>query len=224
LVPGGFKFQIKRHDDGSLITYGEVLRRLKGRDNEMISLLTNSILETGFKAVFWETVPISSSQLSWLPFEFVVLNAPSLVSRLYDFSAFAREFQSYPNQSVISFPNLGNDAVLVVPCPLYSANLQYYTHLASFLRMADESQRIELWRLVGEAMSKQLRERPNTPLWLSTSGLGVSWLHIRIDNTPKYYNYQIYKDWSFAQRKGIEKNTHNTSYQSTSQRRFPSLL
>jgi hypothetical protein len=29
--------------------------------------------------------------------------------------------------------------------------------------------------------------------WLSTSGLGVSWLHMRLDSTPKYYNWQPYK-------------------------------
>jgi hypothetical protein len=204
-----------------------VLRKLKERDNEMISLLTASIIDTEFKAVFWETVPISYSKLS-SPFEFVVLDAPSLARKRADPTPFEDKFQQ--DELVISFLNLGKDAMLVVPCPcpcacpLYETpNLQYYTHLASFLRMTDESQRIELWRLVGEAMSKQLRERPNTPLWLSTSGLGVSWLHVRIDYAPKYYNYQIYKDWSFAQRKGIEKNTHNTSYQSTSQSWFPSL-
>jgi hypothetical protein len=29
-------------------------------------------------------------------------------------------------------------------------------------------------------------------MWLSTSGLGVAWLHIRLDSTPKYYQHQPY--------------------------------
>lgn len=30
-------------------------------------------------------------------------------------------------------------------------------------------------------------------LWCSTSGLGVYWLHIRLDQYPKYYTYRPYK-------------------------------
>ena len=29
----------------------------------------------------------------------------------------------------------------------------------------------------------------SNPLWLSTLGLGVAWVHIRLDRTPKYYQY-----------------------------------
>jgi hypothetical protein len=211
LVPGGYKIQIKRHDDGSLVTYGEVLRRLKGRDNEMISLLTNSILETGFKAVFWETVPISSSQLSWLPFEFVVLNAPSLARKAVDISSFTNQFRASPGKSIISFVNLGNDAILVAPYPVYHTNLQHYTHLASFLRDAVGNQRMEFWRKVGEEMFNQLTAAAPTdsPLWLSTNGLGVSWLHVRIDIRPKYYNYTSYNNWQIGGKITNERNINS---------------
>jgi hypothetical protein len=30
-------------------------------------------------------------------------------------------------------------------------------------------------------------------IWISTIELGVSWLHVRIDSTPKYYHYTPYK-------------------------------
>jgi hypothetical protein len=30
-------------------------------------------------------------------------------------------------------------------------------------------------------------------MWVSTSGLGVYWLYIRLDSFPKYYNFQPYK-------------------------------
>ena len=29
--------------------------------------------------------------------------------------------------------------------------------------------------------------------WLSTAGMGVYWLHVRVDSRPKYYRYQGYK-------------------------------
>ncbi|MGB1216866.1 MAG: DUF6940 family protein [Saprospiraceae bacterium] len=31
-------------------------------------------------------------------------------------------------------------------------------------------------------------------MWLSTAGLGVYWLHIRMDNRPKYYKHKAYKE------------------------------
>jgi len=39
-------------------------------------------------------------------------------------------------------------------------------------------------------MQKQISDRPT---WLSTAGLGVYWLHLRLDSRPKYYRYQPYK-------------------------------
>lgn len=34
-----------------------------------------------------------------------------------------------------------------------------------------------------------------TPVWISTSGLGVPWLHVRIDDRPKYYQHAPYRTW-----------------------------
>ena len=31
-------------------------------------------------------------------------------------------------------------------------------------------------------------------LWVSTSGLGVYWLHVRLDSYPKYYQHAPYKN------------------------------
>ena len=36
----------------------------------------------------------------------------------------------------------------------------------------------------------------DAPAWVSTSGLGVSWLHIRIDTRPKYYSYAPFRAFS----------------------------
>jgi hypothetical protein len=34
------------------------------------------------------------------------------------------------------------------------------------------------------------------PVWLSTAGAGVSWLHVRLDDRPKYYGYRPYQEAS----------------------------
>ena len=62
--------------------------------------------------------------------------------------------------------------------------------LASFLKTAS-SERIEaLWKLVGREIASKVS---SSPIWLSTAGLGVSWLHIRLDSRPKYFRYLPYK-------------------------------
>ena len=35
----------------------------------------------------------------------------------------------------------------------------------------------------------------DVPVWTSTSGLGVYWLHVRLDSRPKYYQHQPFKKW-----------------------------
>ena len=77
--------------------------------------------------------------------------------------------------------------MLVVPVPL-DANTDY-AHLASFVRSATAPQQGAFWQAVGEAVRDSLSAQR---LWLSTSGLGVYWLHVRLDSRPKYYTCQAY--------------------------------
>ena len=59
------------------------------------------------------------------------------------------------------------------------------------MRHAPAAQVHELWRAVGAAMQARLSPRPT---WLSTAGMGVAWLHVRLDERPKYYGYALYRD------------------------------
>jgi hypothetical protein len=85
------------------------------------------------------------------------------------------------------FPNLGLDAILVVPYPIAAHSV--YAHLATFLRKGPESQRHALWQAVGYTMAQRLS---SAPIWLNTAGGGVAWLHVRLDSRPKYYVYSRY--------------------------------
>jgi hypothetical protein len=89
---------------------------------------------------------------------------------------------------VVSFPNLGGDAQLVVPCPIAEKNV--YTQIGSFVRNAPKQQLTHFWKRTGSEMLSAITEKPR---WLSTSGLGVYWLHVRIDSVPKYYQTDAYK-------------------------------
>jgi hypothetical protein len=101
---------------------------------------------------------------------------------------FAAYFDAAPGEDAIVFPNLGGDAVLVVPCP--QGPDEHYPHLAAFLRNAPKQQVRALWRKTAQEMLRSIGERP---IWLSTAGGGVAWLHIRLDSAPKYYSHGPYR-------------------------------
>ena len=140
--------------------------------------------EIPFDAYCWECPPISEQTRS-RPFECVFISSPSLARMAPEPEAFADYFR--PQCQTATFDNLGGDAVLVVPCP---AGVEGdYRHLAAFVRDAPDSRQHALWQAVGEAMEARVRDRP---VWLSTAGHGVGWLHVRLDSRPKYYQYVPY--------------------------------
>jgi hypothetical protein len=141
-----------------------------------------------FTAFRWETPPVTRATLSQA-FEFVLLDSPGL-GRRPDPEAFAEHF-ARAEAGVAIFANLGGDALLIVPCPLVEPLA--YGHLAAFVRLAPESQWQALWHAVGEALAHRIGAKP---IWLSTAGAGVSWLHVRLDDSPKYYGFRAYRSWS----------------------------
>lgn len=134
----------------------------------------------------WETPPVTVATVG-RPFEFVLVDAPE-IDVPPDSSPFADYF-ARSSGTVIAFENLGRDAIMVVPVP--RGDQSAYPHLAAFLRNGPPEQIDQLWQTVGNVVSHRLSE---APLWLSTAGGGVAWLHVRLDSSPKYYSYAQYRD------------------------------
>ena len=173
--------------NGKPVTYADALESWKG-DHEFRDFFIGVLAETPFDTYFWETPPVTT-KTSYRAFEFVLVKSPSLARMSPDAAAFAQHFNSAEsNGQVTCFWNLGGDALLVAPTP--RAPLTAYTHLGAFTRAAQPPQQHAFWRAVGVAVADHLSDRP---LWLSTCGLGVGWLHARLDSRPKYYSYQPYR-------------------------------
>ena len=120
----------------------------------------------------------------------VLVDAPALLEPPADERSFARHFRTAAaGQGVVTFANLGGDAILVAPCP--EGPPQAYSHLARFVREGSPDQQDGFRTAVGEALEQSVTA---APLWLSTSGLGVAWLHMRLDSQPKYYTYRPYRE------------------------------
>lgn len=170
---------------GSRLRFSDVLTLLSDCA-DFRHYFTEQLLSVPFKAFRWETPPITTASIE-RNFECVLIDSPGLL-RKPDVAAFSNYFKSHATDDVAVFHNLGNDAIMVVPCPVttYSA----YAHIATFLRNAPEHQQHSLWKSVGQAMTSRLSAEP---VWLNTAGGGIAWLHIRLDSRPKYYNYLPYK-------------------------------
>ena len=146
------------------------------------------MLHSPHTAYLWECTPIQTSNLDKQCFEFVITKNGELDRKTPNPDIFREHFNT--KHSCIVFSGLGGDAMLVAPV-LTKSDLQYQ-HLCSFMGSPSVEEKDALWKSVAVAMDKELGST-NSPRWLSTSGLGVSWLHVRIDSTPKYYSHQEYK-------------------------------
>ena len=168
------------------ITYSEVID-LWQKDRDFRAFFSISLERSPFNAYFWETPPISLAKVD-REFECVLIDSPELARVQVDGRAFQAYFGSAAkNEQIITFANRRKDALLVVPRPM--ADLSMYSHLGIFIREAPQSQKQALWQTLGVAIAKKLN---NNLLWVSTSGLGVYWLHLRLDSIPKYYKYRPY--------------------------------
>ena len=186
---------------GDAVSMEQGMVRLSGDAVESMQMaqdLSKIISDSPYDGVFFETPGVDATSVSTTPMEFVLVNAPQLArfaESRPDEAAFAEHLDSCSRrkQTVCSFDNLGGDARLVAPrkTPIGAKDAKVYSHLASFVRGATEYQIADLWRL---AASEYVRSVHSDKTWLSTNGMGVAWLHVRLDSHPKYYQYAPFKD------------------------------
>ncbi|SMO94094.1 DUF6940 family protein [Gracilimonas mengyeensis] len=176
------KFKIQ--EDGQTISNKQCLKLLKGKP-AFVEWYNGFLADCPFEAFFWENKPMTQHNLTE-DYECNLVESDLLARVSPDTQTFRSHFRE--NKNAVSFTNLGGDAQLVAPCPV-SAHSDY-TQIGNFVRKAPEEQILEFWQLVGKEMEAHISDNPK---WLSTSGLGVYWLHVRIDSTPKYYQTKEYK-------------------------------
>lgn len=185
---------------GKILTFREAVELWSSVDTigQMFRLFTSlSVASSMFSAFRFETPAVTSDTFD-REFEFVLLNSPEL-DRRENAQPFSSQFNLPAEKSLgvelsttgttISFPNLGKNALLIAPRPTDQADVNH-CHLGSYLRTADQSAGMDLWWMIGHAMQQRVNKRP---VWLNTAGGGVAWLHVRLDDKPKYYLYAPFK-------------------------------
>ena len=171
--------------EGAELTFRALFRMLES-DAAFADWYSSTLSKASPQAYFWEHPPLTDRSFDEKA-EFVLIESSALARLDPDPAPFGAQFSNHPNSEVITFSNLGGDALLVVPTPI--ASHEAYPHLAAFLRAAPKQQIQALWKATAQAVRETLGSEPR---WLSTAGMGVSWLHLRLDTRPKYYRFSPY--------------------------------
>ena len=180
-IPNGHRYRVMHDQDG--VSFRSYMTMLES-DQDFASWYTDLLVTAGHDAFFWEHPPLCNNNID-SDAEFVLLDSPALARLGPNPEPFRSHFES--DNDIVSFRSLGGDALLIAPRPCEP--LAACAHLAAFVRDAPRAQVQQLWRETGRAVRETLSDRN---MWLSTSGLGVAWLHMRLDSYPKYYQHRPY--------------------------------
>ena len=170
------------------LTYQNFIDLLKVKDKNFLGKFRDELNRTSaeFPGYFWECVPVSSNTIN-KPFEFALVNSGALNNIKQNYSSFQEHFRKSSDNQVVSFQSFSGDT-LIVPVPKGSD----YKNINKFTENTQSEQWEALWQKVGEKMEENLINANGATRWLSTAGLNVYYLHVRIDKRPKYYNHQEY--------------------------------
>lgn len=183
------------------LTYNILAQDLESETENILKGLISDILkDSQFKAFFWEFAPVVPIEAKDTAVSFAITQS----KQLEKIEQNSRPFKKHISKAreldvdVAVFKSLGGDAELIIPAP--SANdemLGYYSHIAGFVRNGKETEIFSLFRVLGNKLNERFidkeKMRSAKPLWISTSGLGVYFLHLRLDSRPKYYVHKPFK-------------------------------
>ena len=99
-----------------------------------------------------------------------------------NYTAYKDYIKKSKNKYVTSFMNLSGDTLLIIPMPRKNKNfatIKHFTDNASLLHQK------KFWMYVEQKIKKELKKYKK--LYVSTHGLGVSYLHVRLSHKPIHY-------------------------------------
>lgn len=153
---------------------------------------TNIINECIFTDYFFECPGITLHKLYSQIFEFRLINhSKSFPST--DLTAFEDQKKKNKSKSILVFGNLSQTSILIIPNKKQKSDFKIYNSIGNFLKGGTNKQINLLFSQIGVTLEKLLQDNHGKKVWLSTHGLGVHWLHFRLDFSPKYYQTDCYK-------------------------------
>ena len=147
------------------------------------------------KDVVVECIPLPAD--GEIPFEFVLTPNPELAAQARADGAPYAEYLTEEGSGAVTFPSVrGAYLLLVIPQDAAGNPRRTpltYLSLAQFVRTGPPGQIDTVWQATARAIHAQRARWPGHVLWLSTHGLGVHWLHLRVSIKPNYYHFSPYR-------------------------------
>jgi hypothetical protein len=170
----------------------------------------NSDSDLSIKSYYFQTPNICSLNI---PIEFVLMKTHNLHKKKADWSKYAEYMNRKPrNRHSLSFINLTGNIMLTIPFNK-KKNIRY-GHIKDYMTYASMEEIYDIFLEIGiqiEIYNEASRRHSSInksnvatttsnisichPLYLSTHGHGVQWLHFRLEEKPLYYNYNYYKNY-----------------------------
>ncbi|MGK0388424.1 MAG: hypothetical protein ACI94Y_001153 [Maribacter sp.] len=183
--------RIRIEQKNKLLTFREVFNYWQTSTN-FIEFYIDSLIALNYDEFFWEHPALKEEYLD-KSYEFIVQKSISFSKRNVDENAFSNYINS--DKQVAVFDNLGRNAKLIVPTK--KIPIDTYKHMGNFIRNAEKIQIIEQFNQLSKAILSEVGA--GRLIWVSTAGLGVIWLHMRLDSRPKYYRTNSYKRADFLE-------------------------
>jgi len=143
------------------------------------------------KRFFYQTSVIDSNLSN--EYKEIYIESDKLEKISQDYNSFKEYFIKPKNKYVTSFTNLSGNSVLVVPVPnktkTKTKSKHNYTTLKDFIDNAPLKKQKAFWIHVAECVIELLKIVDK--VYLNTHGLGVYYLHVRLDTIPKYYSKEL---------------------------------
>ncbi|KAL3911632.1 MAG: hypothetical protein SGARI_001553 [Bacillariaceae sp.] len=195
-VEGGTKWFLR------MFSVADWIDKMKFNEDGIAENMTDILRSTPYASFRFEMPGVSFETAKNTPFEFVLVEDVDL----FEFGESQNDgpFQEYlkcppERPAATSFVNLTGDAILVAPYDWKSAGARvtnarsnYHGHIANFMAGATMEQAVGLWEFVATQFEEALAKDTTETLYLSTAGDGVAWVHFRIEDRPKYYQYGPY--------------------------------
>lgn len=134
---------------------------------------------------FYESSPYENDESEY---EHMLIESNNLDNMSQDYTPFNEYINKNITHTSMSFYNLSKTSKLIIPMPCVNKN---FTTLKDFIDNASIDTQKEFWKKVADEIRHM--SKLHKKIWISTHGLGVGYLHMRIDTSPKYYHTDEFK-------------------------------
>jgi hypothetical protein len=180
------------------MTWKQVLDKLENERAFALYFSQQILNDAGnnMEGFVWRTTPTSLKTCGIDLYAHEFVNAPFLVNRRLDAVTYKEYFDKAKRggELAVAFKNTaplsdGLTSMLVSPTPSIPENSNF-NMLASFLRdkSITDDYKVAFWKKVAQTAVGLMTTDPLKPIWVNTHGGTVHWLHVRIEQTPKYYD------------------------------------